>query len=73
MSHGLIVGLFLVVAASIGMLIKWEFKRFRRRLPPESKALSRQMETLRGAEPGRAYTAPPERTKRAFEQDSTRR
>lgn len=73
MSHALLVGLFLIVAASIGILIKWEFKRFKRRQPSSSKAFTRHLETLREAEPGRAYTAPPERTKRAFEHDSGRR
>jgi hypothetical protein len=62
----------LVVAISIGMLIKWEYKRFQRR-PRTSKAFNRHMEALRDAEPGRAYTAPPERTKRAFEHDGSRR
>ncbi len=73
MSHPLVLVLFVIVAASIATLIKWEFKRFQRRQPRSSKAFNRHMESLRVAEPGRAYTAPPERTKRAFEQDSTRR
>ena len=73
MSHPLVIALFLVVAASIGMLIKWEYKRFQRRQPRESKAFSRHLEALREAEPGRAYTAPPERTRRAFEHNGGRR
>lgn len=73
MPHPLVVALLIVVAASVGLLIKWEFKRFQRRQPRESKAFNRHVEELRDAEPGRAYTAPPERTKRAFEQDSGRR
>ena len=73
MTHALVVLLFLIVAASIGTLIKWEFKRFQRRQPASSKAFVRHLEALREAEPGRAYTAPPERTKRAFEHDGERR
>jgi hypothetical protein len=73
MPHPLVVALFVVVAASVGLLMKWEFKRFQRRQPRESKAFSRHVEALREAEPGRAYTAPPERTKRAFEHDGARR
>jgi hypothetical protein len=73
MAHPLVIPLFVVVAVSIGMLIKWEYKRFQRRLPRESKAFSRHLEELRVAEPGRAYTPPPERTKRAFEHESGRR
>ena len=73
MSHPLVLPLFLVVAASIGMLIKWEYKRFLRRQPRESRAFNRHVETLRQAEPGRAYTAPPERTKRAFSPEDGRR
>lgn len=73
MPHQLVIALFLVVAASIGMLIKWEFKRFQRRQPRESRAFNRHLESLRSAEPGRAYTAPPERTKRAFEPEGERR
>lgn len=73
MPHPLVVVLFVIFAASVGMLIKWELRRFQRRQPRESKAFNRHVEALRDAEPGRAYTAPPERTKRAFEQDSGRR
>jgi len=73
MPHPLLIALFFVVAASIGVLIKWEFKRFQRRQPRESKAFNRHLEALRDAEPGRAYTAPPERTKRAFEPTGGRR
>jgi hypothetical protein len=72
MSHPLVPALFVIVAVAVGMLIKWEFKRFQRR-PRTSRAFNRHVEALRVAEPGRAYTAPPERTKRAFEPDSSRR
>jgi hypothetical protein len=69
----LVFVLFLIVAASIGMLIKWEYKRFRRRQPSPSRAFNRHLEEIRQTEPGRAYSAPPERARRAFEQESGRR
>ena len=73
MSHPLVIPLFLAVAGAVGVLIKWEYKRFRRRQPYASKAFNRQMEELRQTEPGRAYTPPPQRTRRAFEPEGGRR
>ena len=67
MSHAAIAALFLVVAGSIAVLIKWEYKRFLRRQPRESKAFRDHLEKLRDAEPGRAYNPLPERTRRSFD------
>ena len=67
MSHAMVAALFLVVAGGIALLIKWEYKRFLRRQPRESKAIRSHLEKLRGDEPGRAYNPLPERTRRAFD------
>ena len=67
MPRFLVIAFFLVIAGSIALLIKWEFKRFRRREHRESKAFTRNLAALRDAEPGRAYTPRPEAAKRAFE------
>jgi hypothetical protein len=64
----LVIVLALVVAGSIAILMKWEYRRFRRRQPACPKILTRD------SEPERAYTAPREHTtRRAFEHDSGRR
>ena len=73
MSRALVIVFFLVIAGSIALLIKWEYKRFRRRQPRGSKAFSRHLAALRDGEPGRAYTPLPERAKRAFEPEDGRR
>jgi hypothetical protein len=73
MPHAVVVALFLVVAGGVALLIKWEYKRFLRRQPRESKAFIGHMEKLRAAEPGREYTPPPERTKRSFDDRGLRR
>jgi len=73
MSRAFVVALFLLVAGSIATLIKWEYKRFQRGQHSVSKAFKRHLEERRSEEPGRAYVAPPERVKRAFEQGSGRR
>ena len=67
MSRAVIAALFLVVAGGMALLIKWEYKRFLRRQPRESKAFRNHLEKLRVAEPGRAYVPPPERTRRSFD------
>jgi len=61
----LIIGLFLIVVASLGLLIKWEFRRAQRSAPPLSKEARRQLE--RRDEPGNTYVAPPDRGDRAFQ------
>jgi hypothetical protein len=73
MSHALIAVLFLVVAGGVAVLIKWEYKRFRRSAPRESRAFREHLEKLRVAEPGRAYNPLPERTRRAFDDIGGRR
>ena len=73
MSRAFVVALFLLVAGSIAMLIKWEYKRFKRGQPSVSKAFKRHLEERRSEEPGRAYVPPPEGVQRAFQQGSGRR
>jgi hypothetical protein len=58
--------LFLLVIASLAILIKWEFKRARRSLPPLSKDFRRALDERRN-DPGNSYVAPVERTTRAFQ------
>ena len=65
MLTGSIIGLFLLVVSSLGLLIKWEYRRAQRSSPPLSKALRLRMESRN--EPGNSYAAPPERTTRAFQ------
>ena len=66
MPPGLVVGLFLLVIASLAILIKWEFKRAKHSLPRISKDFQRQLDE-RHNDPGNTYAAPVERTTRAFQ------
>jgi hypothetical protein len=64
--NGLVVALFILVIASLVILIKWELKRARRTLPPLSKAFQRKLDERRN-DPGNSYVAPVDRTTRAFQ------
>jgi hypothetical protein len=63
---GLVIGLFLLVIASLAVLIKWEFKRAKHSLPRISKAFQRKLDE-RQNDPGNTYVAPVERNARAFQ------
>jgi hypothetical protein len=62
----LVVGVFILVIASLVILVKWELKRARRTLPPLSKAFQRKLDERRN-DPGNSYVAPVDRTTRAFQ------
>lgn len=70
MPNPVIIGLFVLVLASLGLLIKWEYQRAKRTSPPLSKDLQRQMLPPDGS--GYTYVAPPDRTNRAFQNKSER-
>jgi hypothetical protein len=58
MSRALVVTLFLLVAGSIATLIKWEYKRFQRRQPSESKAFQHSVAVSLPVDP---FVGPAER------------
>jgi hypothetical protein len=70
--RGLVIGLFILVIASLVVLIKWEFKRAKHSLPRISKDFQRQLDE-RQKDPGNTYVAPAERTTRAFQNKAAHR
>lgn len=70
MPNPVVIALFVLLLASLGLLIKWEYRRAKRSSPPMSKDLQRQVLEPDGA--GHTYVAPPDRTNRAFQIKSER-